>query len=94
MSSQKSLPLPKRLKAARLAAKMTQEQLGIAAGLDEHVASARMSQYENAIHTPDYHFVRKLASILQIPTAYFYCEEEKLAELILSFGAEEHGDSS
>ena len=94
MSDKKSIPLPRRLKAARQAAKMTQEALGIAAGLDEQVASARMSQYENAIHTPDYHFVRKLASILQIPTAYFYCEEEKLAELILSFGAEESGKNS
>ena len=94
MSEQKYFPLPKRLRAARRAAKLTQEQLGIAAGLDEQVASARMSQYENAVHTPDYHFVRKLAAILQIPTAYFYCEEEKLAEVILSFGAEVHGKNS
>lgn len=94
MSEQKYFPLPKRLRTARLAAKMTQEELGIAAGLDEQVASARMSQYENAVHTPDYHFVRKLAAILQIPTAYFYCEEETLAEVILSFGAEVRGKNT
>lgn len=85
MSAKSSLPLPKRLKAARLAAKMTQENLGIAAGLDEHVASARMSQYENAVHTPDYNFVRQLAKILRMPTAYFYCEEDELAEIIASY---------
>lgn len=87
MSDKSVLPLPKRLKAARLAAKLTQESLGIAAGLDEHVASARMSQYENAVHTPDYHFVRKLAKILKIPTAYFYCEEDGLAEIIAAYGS-------
>lgn len=87
MSEKSVLPLPKRLKAARLAAKLTQENLGIAAGLDEHVASARMSQYENAVHTPDYHFVRKLAQILKIPTAYFYCEEDELAEIIAAYGS-------
>ena len=87
MSDKSFQPLPKRLKAARLAAKLTQESLGIAAGLDEHVASARMSQYENAVHTPDYQFVRKLAKILKIPTAYFYCEEDDLAEIIAAHGS-------
>lgn len=85
MSDKKSVPLPRRLKAARLAAKMTQESLGIAAGLDEQVASARMSQYENAVHTPDYHFVRTLAAVLKMPTAYFYCEEDDLAEVIAHY---------
>ena len=85
MSEKSVMPLPKRLKAARLAAKLTQENLGIAAGLDEHVASARMSQYENAVHTPDYNFVRKLAKILKMPTAYFYCEEDDLALIIASY---------
>ncbi|WP_019676380.1 helix-turn-helix domain-containing protein [Arsukibacterium perlucidum] len=87
MSDKSVLPLPKRLKAARLAAKLTQESLGIAAGLDEHVASARMSQYENGVHTPDYNFVHKLAKILKIPTAYFYCEEDDLAEIIAAHGS-------
>lgn len=81
----KSLPLPKRLKSARLAAKMTQETLGAAAGLDEGVASARMSQYEHGVHTPDFMFIRQVARILKVPTAYFYCEEDELAEIILTF---------
>jgi transcriptional regulator with XRE-family HTH domain len=81
----KSLPLPKRLKSARLVAKMTQEKLGAAAGLDEAVASARMSQYENGVHTPDFAFVRQVSRILKVPTAFFYCEEDELAEIILAF---------
>jgi transcriptional regulator with XRE-family HTH domain len=92
MSTQHAVPLPKRLKEARLAAKMTQETLGIAAGLDEQVASARMSQYENAVHTPDFNFIRKIAKVLKIPTAYFYCEEDELAEIILLHGAMKPGD--
>lgn len=81
----KSLPLPKRLKSARLAAKMTQEKLGAAVGLDEAVASARMSQYENGVHTPDFMFIRQVSKILKVPTAFFYCEEDELAEVILTF---------
>ncbi|KKO47610.1 XRE family transcriptional regulator [Arsukibacterium sp. MJ3] len=92
MSTHNAVPLPRRLKEARLAAKMTQETLGILAGLDEQVASARMSQYENAVHTPDFNFIRKIAKVLKIPTAYFYCEEDELAQVIVSHGKAKQGD--
>lgn len=36
----------KRLKEARLEAGLSQKRLGIAAGVDEFVVSARMNQYE------------------------------------------------
>ncbi len=46
--------LPHRLKEARLRAGLSQQKLGILAGIDEATASARMNQYERGIHTPDF----------------------------------------
>lgn len=76
-------PLPKRLKAARLRAGLSQRQLGIAAGMDEFSASPRVNQYERGKHTPDFHTAERLARILRIPTAYLYTREDDLAELML-----------
>lgn len=42
-----------RFKQARKAKKLTQEQLGIAIGLDEFVASTRINRYEKGVHLPD-----------------------------------------
>lgn len=76
-------PLPKRLKAARQRAKLSQRQLGIAAGIDEFSASPRVNQYERGKHTPDFHTAERLAKILGCPAAYLYTREDDLAELIL-----------
>lgn len=76
-------PLPKRLKAARQRAKLSQRQLGIAAGIDEFSASPRVNQYERSKHTPDFHTAERLAKILGCPAAYLYAREDNLAELIL-----------
>ena len=46
--------LTKRLKEARLRAGLSQEKLGILAGIDEASASVRMNQYEKGKHTPDF----------------------------------------
>lgn len=78
-------PLCKRLKEARLAAKLSQKKLGIAAGMDEFSASARMNHYEIGRHTPDYSTLSRIARILKLPTAYFYAESDELAELIKIF---------
>jgi transcriptional regulator with XRE-family HTH domain len=85
MSSEVLSPLAKRLREARKLAGLTQEQLGIKAGLDESGVSARMSQYENNVHTPDFSFIKRVATVLNLPTAYFYCEEDKLAQIIKAF---------
>jgi transcriptional regulator with XRE-family HTH domain len=68
------------LKQARLAARLSQKQLGIDAGLDEFVASARINRYEVGIHQPDFLTLTRLAAVLQVPTAYFYAEDDLLAE--------------
>ncbi|WP_219952448.1 helix-turn-helix transcriptional regulator [Dickeya zeae] len=77
--------LPHRLKAARLKAGLSQERLGILAGIDEATASARMNQYERGIHTPDFELACRLATVLHVPACYFYTVEDDLAEMILSF---------
>lgn len=75
-------PLPKRLKEARLTKGLSQKNLGILAGIDEFSASSRMNQYERGKHVPDFRTLKSLAGILEVPTAYFYCEEEWLAESV------------
>ncbi|MFB5745287.1 helix-turn-helix transcriptional regulator [Cedecea sp. S5-13] len=77
--------LPHRLKAARLKAGLSQERLGILAGIDEATASARMNQYERGIHTPDFELACRLASVMNIPACYFYTIEDDLAEIILEY---------
>ena len=77
--------LPHRLKAARLKAGLSQERLGILAGIDESTASARMNQYERGIHTPDFELACRLASVLHVPACYFYSVEDSLAEMILGY---------
>lgn len=78
-------PVPKRLKEARLAAQISQKKLGIAAGMDEFSASARMNHYEIGRHTPDYSTLKRISEVLNISPAYFYTEDDQLANLIKIF---------
>ena len=79
--------LAKRLKEARLRSGLSQERLGILAGIDEMSASARMNQYERGKHAPDWLTVQRLAAVLQVPVAYFYADDDDAAELLLAFYA-------
>lgn len=75
-----------RLKQARLAAGLSQKQLGIDAGIDEHVASTRINRYELGVHKPDLITVRKLAEVLKLPVAFFYSDtDDEVASLLLSY---------
>ncbi|MBK0032507.1 helix-turn-helix transcriptional regulator [Erwinia sp. S43] len=74
--------LPQRLKQARTRMKISQQKLGILAGIDEATASTRMNQYERGIHTPDFELVCRLAAILHVPACYFYTQEDELADII------------
>ena len=71
-----------RLRLARKAKGLSQEKLGILAGIDESSASARMNQYERGKHVPDFLVASKIAEVLELPTAYFYIEDEVLAEIL------------
>ncbi|EQC2932924.1 helix-turn-helix domain-containing protein [Salmonella bongori] len=77
----------RRLKLARLASGLSQKRLGIAAGIDEFVASTRINRYEKGVHEPGTEIVQKLAEVLRVPLAYFYAEDDDLAELMLVFWA-------
>ncbi|MCY9777570.1 helix-turn-helix domain-containing protein [Proteus mirabilis] len=75
----------KRLKEARLAAGLSQKSLGIAAGIDEFVASTRINRYEKGVHEVDIGTAQKLADVLDVPLAYFYTQDDQLALLVKSF---------
>lgn len=76
----------RRLRVARENLGIAQKELGIRAGIDEYCASARINQYERSKHTPDFLTTKNLAKVLGVPTAYFFAEDDKLAELIAAFG--------
>jgi len=61
-----------------------QDKLGVMVGLDEHTASARISRYEAGIHEPPIKTARQLADALQVPLGYLYCDDDKLANIILA----------
>lgn len=86
VTQKKELPLfAIRLKQARERIGISQMELGVQAGIDEYSASARINQYERGKHTPDYSTAKSLAKVLNVPAAYFYAEEDSLAELITLF---------
>lgn len=65
---------------------MSQAQLGIRAGIDPSVASARINQYERERHQPAFEIVRRLAQVLKKPAPYFYAVDDALVELIATYG--------
>ena len=75
----------RRLRQARLDKGLSQKQLGISAGIDEFAASARVNQYERGTHSPTFDTAKRLANALNVPTAFFYAEDDRLAELIQVF---------
>lgn len=74
-----------RLKAARQRAGLSQEKLGIEAGIDPASASARVNRYETASRIPDPDTVQRLATVLGVPAAYFYAVSDDEAELLLMY---------
>ena len=79
--------LARRLRAAREARGVSQKQLGILAGIDQFVASARINQYERGKHVPDLQTAQRLATELNVPVSYLYEPDDDLAELIRLLGA-------
>ncbi|MBN3098648.1 helix-turn-helix transcriptional regulator [Pectobacterium brasiliense] len=74
-----------RLKDARLLRGLSQKGLGIAAGIDEFVASARINRYEKGVHEANLVTASRLAEALNVPLAYFYAADDSLARMILTF---------
>lgn len=74
-----------RLRAAREAAQLSQRELGILAGLDEFVASTRINRYEMGVHKPDLDVADRIADVLEVPLAYLFADDDRLARAILAF---------
>jgi len=75
-----------RLREARERAGISQKQLGIKAGIDPGVASARINQYEKGKHLPHLVTAKQLAKVLGVPAPYLYADDDDLAAWILAFG--------
>jgi transcriptional regulator with XRE-family HTH domain len=74
-----------RLKEARLRAGLSQERLGLDAGLDPMSASTRMNRYELGKRMPDPELVERFGSVLGVPGCYFYAADDTTAKLLLAF---------
>lgn len=75
----------RRLRLARERAGLPQDRLGVLAGLEESSSSARISRYESGVHEPPLSFTESLAKVLGVPAAYFFCSDDRLAEIILAY---------
>ena len=73
----------KRLKEARTRSGLSQERLGVLAGIDEMSSSSRMNQYEKAKHEPDFSMVERIAKVLDVPESYFYAKDDDAAWLLV-----------
>lgn len=77
--------LGERLKQARLTSGLSQEQLGLRAGLEVESASARMNRYERGTRVPGVELMEKIGNVLNLPLAYFYAISEDEARLLVLF---------
>lgn len=73
-----------RLRQTRLAAGLSQRELGRRIGLLEEVVSSRVTRYELGTSEPDFETAAKLARELGVPLAYLLAEDEALADIILA----------
>jgi transcriptional regulator with XRE-family HTH domain len=56
-------------------------------GMDEGSSSARISRYETGIHEPPYATAVNLAAALKVPVAYFYCDDDRLADFLVRYAS-------
>jgi len=77
--------LGKRLKEARLRSGLSQEQLGIQAGLEVESASARMNRYERGTRVPGVDLMERIGNVLNLPVTYFYADNDREARLLALF---------
>lgn len=73
-----------RLKEARLAAGLSQRELGRRIGLPEEVVSSRVTRYERGTSEPDFETAERLARELGVPLSYLVADSEVLADIIMS----------
>ena len=74
----------RRIKELREQLGWSQEKVGVAIGIDESSSRARISRYELGVHEPPVPTARLVAYALGVPLAYLYCEDDKVAALLLA----------
>lgn len=74
----------RRIRALREESGWSQEKLGVAIGIDESSARARISRYELGVHEPPLPTIRLIADVLSVPLSYLYCEDDRIARLLLA----------
>jgi transcriptional regulator with XRE-family HTH domain len=87
VQDEKNFPISivgRRMRERREALGLAQEKVGVAIGLDESSARARISRYELGVHEPPFATVKLLAKVLEAPPPYMYCEEQDIADLLLA----------
>ncbi|QNN76867.1 helix-turn-helix transcriptional regulator [Pseudoxanthomonas mexicana] len=66
---------------------LSQKDVGIRAGLDPHVASPRINQYERGTHEPKLETAERLAQALGVPAAFLYTNDDLLAKVLLRWAS-------
>ena len=74
----------KRIKALREELGLSQEKVGVAIGIDESSSRARISRYELGVREPPLPTARLIATALEAPLTYMYCDDDKIATLLLT----------
>lgn len=74
----------RRIKELREQLGWSQEKIGVAIGIDESSSRARISRYELGVHEPPVPTARAIAEALGVPLAYMYCEDDRVAALLLA----------
>lgn len=74
----------KRIKELREQLGWPQEKIGVAIGINESSSRARISRYELGVHEPPVATARLIALALGAPLSYLYCEDDKVAALLLA----------
>jgi len=74
----------RRIKELREELGWSQEKIGVAIGIDESSSRARISRYELGVHEPPVPTARLIANALGVPLTYLYCEDDKVAALLLA----------
>lgn len=77
--------VPKRLKAAREAAGLSQEKLAELVGIEGVSLNSRLSNYEVGRNTPSFDFIVRVAKALDYPESYFYTLDDDFADVILQY---------
>lgn len=85
--------VPKRLKAARQAAGLSQKQLAKLIDVDGSNPNSRLSNYEVGRFTPSFDVIVRIAKALDYPESYFYTIDDDFAEKILQYHRNKYSET-